>query len=154
MRAFSFKLERILSLRKHREREWEIRLAGITGECVRLSREIEERTMRKAEAFLHPATGVEVEAYIQRHRFMARLDQEIEKKNAELAVCEGEREKIQAEYVKYSRERKVLDNLKDKRAAEYAAEQKIEEVKQIDDINTVRAARGRERLADRESENG
>ena len=61
---------------------------------------------------------------------------------------------MQAEYLKYSRERKVLDNLKEKRAAEYAAGQKIEEVKQIDDINTGRAARRKERVAHRESENG
>ncbi len=141
MKAFRFKLERILSLRKHREREWEIRLAGITGECVRLSRAIEERTSRKVDAFLQGAAGEDVGAFLATHRYMARLDQEIGKKSAELAVCERKREEIKAEYLKYSRERKVLDNLKEKRAAEYAREQKIEEVKQIDDINTGRAAR-------------
>ena len=143
MKAFRFKLERILNLRKHREREWEIRLAGITGECVGLSREIEERSLRKAGAFLKGMAGEEAGAYLLTHRYMARLDQEIEKMSAELAVCERKREEIKLEYLKYSRERKVLDNLKEKRAAEYSAEQKIEEVKQIDDINTGRAARSK-----------
>lgn len=143
MKAFRFKLERILLLRKHREREWEIRLAGITGECVGLSREIEERTLRKADAFLTGTTGEEAQVFLTAHRYMARLDQEIEKKSAELAVCERKREEIQAGYLKYSRERKVLDKLKEKRAAEYSAEQKIEEVKHIDDINTGRAKRSK-----------
>ena len=151
MKAFRFKLERILSLRKYREREWEIKLAGITGECVRLSREIEERSLRKADAFLKGTTGEEVGVYLSTHRYMARLDQEIDKKSTELAVCQRKREEIKLEYLKYSRERKVLDNLKEKRAEEYADEQKIEEVKQIDDINTGRAARSRERIAGRES---
>ena len=143
MKAFRFKLERILSLRKHREREWEIKLAEITGECVRLTREIEERSMRKAEAFMKGAPAKEAQAFLMVHRYMVRLDQEIEKKSAELAVCEQKREEVKREYLKYSRERKVLDNLKEKRAAEYAAQQKVEEVKQIDDINTGRAARFR-----------
>ena len=63
MKAFRFKLERILSLRKHREREWEIKLAEITGECVRLSREIEERSMSKAEAFLKGTAAAEADAF-------------------------------------------------------------------------------------------
>jgi flagellar protein FliJ len=143
MKAFRFKLERILSLRKHREREWEIKLAVITGECVNLSREIEERTIRKANTFLKGAAGEEAGVYLASHRYMARLDQEIEKKSTELAVCERKREEVQVEYLKYSRDRKVLDKLKEKRAAEYSSEQKIEEVKQIDDINTGRAARSK-----------
>jgi flagellar FliJ protein len=150
MKAFRFKLERILSLRKHREREWEIRLAEITGKCVTLAREIEDRTIRKADALLRAAPRGEVEGYLATHLYMRRLDQEIEKKNAELAANEQKREQIQAEYLKYSRDRKVLDNLKEKRMAEYMAGQKVEEVKQIDDINTGRAARA-ERVTHRGS---
>jgi len=82
---------------------------------------------------------------------MARLTQEIEKKSAELKSCRRKREEIQAEYLKCSRDRKVLDNLKEKRMAEYMRAQKIEEVKQVDDINTGRAARAIERAASRES---
>ena len=139
MRAFRFKLERILTLRKHREREWEIKLAEITGKCVALRREIEDAASKKADAFFHqrPDTW----EYLTTHRYMRRLDQEIRKKSEELAVREQEREKVQAEYLKYSRNRKVLDKLKEKREAEYMHQQKVEEVKQIDDINTGRAAR-------------
>ncbi|MBN1686236.1 MAG: flagellar export protein FliJ [Spirochaetales bacterium] len=151
MKAFRFKLERILALRKHREHEWEIKLAEITGKCVKLMREIEERKSKKTGALLNGATGTEAEDYLSVHRYMARLDQEIQVRKIELESCERKRERVQAEYLRYSRERKVLDNLKEKRKAEYLGAQKVEEVKQIDDINTVRAARVLARAADRES---
>jgi len=141
MKAFHFKLERLLNLRKYREREWEIRLAEVTGRCVRLSKEIEERTGRKAEVFLRGNLGASASEYLAVHGFMKRLDQEIERKSAELASNEREREAVQEKYLEYSRERKVLDNLKAKRESEYRKIQKVEEVKQIDDINTGRAAR-------------
>ena len=141
MRAFHYRLERLLSLRRHREREWEIRLAEVTGHCVKLAREIEERSFKKAEALLSGLRGESVHDYLVTHEYMKRLDQEIEKKGAELAVRERERGEIQTEYLKASRDRKVLDNLKAKREAEYRKEQKVEEVKEIDDINTGRAAR-------------
>ena len=100
MKRFRFKLERILSLRKHREREWEIKLAEITGECVRLAREIEERSISKAEVFMKGAPAGEAHAFLTVHRYMARLDQEIAKKSAELAVCEQKREEVKREYLK------------------------------------------------------
>ena len=151
MKAFHFKLERILSLRKHREREWEVKLAEITGRCVNLEREIDERKRKKSDMFLHPVRFFEIGEYLSTHRYMARLEQEIDKKVKELTSCLRTREEIQAEYLKHSRERKVLDNLREKRMAEYMHTQKVEEVKQVDDINTGRAARAIERVADRES---
>ncbi len=151
MKAFHFKLERILSLRKHREREWEVKLAEITGRCVNLEREIDERKRKKSDMFLHPVRFFETGEYLSTHRYMARLEQEIDKKVKELTSYLRTREEIQAEYLKHSRERKVLDNLREKRMAEYMHTQKVEEVKQVDDINTGRAARAIERVADRES---
>ncbi|MBT3276086.1 MAG: flagellar export protein FliJ [Spirochaetales bacterium] len=145
MKSFKFKLERILSLRKYREREWEIRLAGVTGECVKLRREIEDRGMRKAKAFLdsHEKSTGEIDSVelLNSYRYMSRLDQESEKKGLELAEWEIKREEVQASYLDASRQRKVLDKLKEKRSFSYLKEQKTEEIKEIDDINTGRAAR-------------
>jgi flagellar protein FliJ len=144
MKAFQFKLERILAIRKHREREWEIRLAQATGECVQLRRDIESRVMHKAEALRrmgleHLGAGEMLES----HLYMARLDQEAERKSAELVVCERERERIQGHYLEASKDRKVLDKLREKRSGGYLKEQRTEEIKELDDINTGRAARRR-----------
>jgi flagellar FliJ protein len=142
MRAFRFKLERILSLRRHAERDWEIRLAGITGKCVSLRRDIEDRMERKAETMLQGSTrGASAEELLMKHRYMARLDQEAGKKHEELSESEQKREEVQAQYVEASKERKILDKLKEKRSATYIKHQRVEEAKQIDDINTGRASR-------------
>ena len=42
MQRFQFRLERLLDLRKYREREWELKLAEITGICLMIRRRIEE----------------------------------------------------------------------------------------------------------------
>lgn len=107
--------------------------------------------MRKADTFLHRAEGGSAAEYLWAHRYMMRLDQEIENRTVELQLCERKREQVRKEYVKHSRDRKVLENLKDKRKVEYIDQQKIEEVKEIDDINTGRAARALEIAAGRES---
>ena len=72
------------------------------------------------------------------------------RKRAQLTLSEQEREKIQKEYLEASRDRKVLSKLRERREAQYAKERKLEEVKEIDDINTGRAAIVRSRAYGRE----
>lgn len=144
MKAFQFKLDRILAIRKHREQEWEIRLAAATGECVRLRRDIQSRIERKAEALRRIGREhLDAGELLESHLYMARLDQEAARKSGELVACERERERIQAGYLEASRNRKVLDKLREKRSAGYLKEQRAEEIKHLDDINTGRAARRR-----------
>ncbi|MAG13914.1 MAG: hypothetical protein CMN78_04900 [Spirochaetales bacterium] len=142
MKRFRFKLERILSLRAYREREWELKLGMATGKCVRLSREIDDRTYLKARAALRGMKKQpQMADLLQNHLYLARIDQEIGHRNAELAEREKERKEVQAGYLDASKDRKVLSNLKDKLSEAYSKKQKLEEVKEIDDINTGRAAR-------------
>ena len=122
MRAFRFKLERILALRKYREREWEIKLAGATGECVQLRRDIEDREARKAGALNYAPDHTT-------HLYMARLQQEADRKAKELIEAEKRREEVQTEYLVASRDRKVLDKLKEKRSGAYLKEQKVRRLK-------------------------
>ena len=144
MKRFRYKLERILSLRAYSEREWELKLAKATGQCVRLAREIDDRNLRKARSALKGVRKEDnVANLLQNHLYMSRLDQEMQKRHGQLLEREKEREEVQSSYLKASRKRKVLSNLKEKRSIAYIKEQKVEEVKEIDDINTGRAARYR-----------
>ncbi len=52
-----------------------------------------------------------------------------------------EMEKVRARYLEASKERKVLDKLKDRRAKEYYDHQRDEEFKAVDDMNTAAAVR-------------
>lgn len=140
MRAFKFKLERILALRKYREREREIKLAEATGECVQLRRDIADRQQRKRD-MLAGQRGFGTAALLDSHLYMTRMQQESDKKTAALDKAEIRREEMQKEYLEASKDRKVLDKLKEKRSAGYLKEQRVEEVKEVDDINTGRASR-------------
>ena len=58
-----------------------------------------------------------------------------------------EMEKVRARYLEASKERKVLDKLKERRAQEYYDQQRDEEFKTVDDLNTSAAAsRGIEKV--------
>lgn len=149
MKRFNFRLERLLALRKHKEREWEIALATITGRCVALQREIDDMAKRKAFAFSHKyRRGLSDLDYVRATAlYMQRLDATTKRKQEELIQTSLEREGIQKKYLDASKDRKVLDKLKERRAREYYREAREEEVKSMDEINTSLFG-NKERLAE------
>ena len=98
MKSFTFRLERLLFLRKHKEREWELKLAEATGKCIVERKEIEHRLSLKAVAFRDYFSGTLSAAELAASNlYLARLDQEIERHERMLSGFELEREKMQAE---------------------------------------------------------
>ena len=153
MKRFRFKLERILALRAYKERDWELKLAGATGKCIQLAREIDDRTRRKAHSTLRSIEERKVISdLMQNHLYMSRLDQEMQNMQFQLIEREKEREEIQAAYLEASKDRKVLSNLKEKRSNAYSRERRVEEVKEVDDINTGRAAHKRSQSSGKSGE--
>lgn len=140
MRRFAFSLEKLLGLRQYHEREWELKLAEANGNCVRLNREIENRTLEKARAFSKKNRGEEnvmkrlwaVELYTN------RLKNESKRLENELMEAEIVKNNVQEKYLEVSRERKVLDKLKERRMSEYKAQMKrVEQLEQDDRNNAV-----------------
>jgi flagellar FliJ protein len=146
MRRFQFRLERFLDLRRWKEREWEIALAKILGECLLLENRIAEIGVEIGTSRLAAFTDgarVDVEAMARRELYVQRLARERERAAATLVMKRAEMEKVRARYLEASRERKVLDKLKDRRAGEYYKHQREEEFKTVDELNTAAAvARG------------
>jgi flagellar FliJ protein len=145
MRRFRFALEKVLELRRYKEREWELKLAKITGECQLLKQEIQARTdelVRSMQACAQPGRMVvDMQNRWVHELFMLRLKQEREHLSDELELQESKRQEVQEKYFAASRERKVIEKLKERKAAEYMDMQKKEEIKQIDDINNSRYRR-------------
>lgn len=142
MKQFAYRLERLLNLRKYREREWEHKLADATRICINLQREIDDRYSGKSQVlhsrFQSGMSPTELFAY---HLYTARLDQEISSRQFSLMQGEKERLKVQEGYIEASKNRKVLENLKDRQALAYNKIKKLEEVRELDDINTGRVGR-------------
>jgi flagellar protein FliJ len=142
MRRFQFRLERFLDLRRWKEREWEIALAKILGECLLLEhRIIEIGTEIGSSLFSDFTMGarVDVEAMSRRELFVQRLALERERAQVTLVEKRKEMEKVRAKYLEASKERKVLDKLKERRAGEYYEHQRDEEFKSVDEMNSAAA---------------
>jgi flagellar protein FliJ len=151
MRRFQFRLERFLDLRRWKEREWEIALAKILGECLLLENRIIEIGTEIGASRLAVFTDgarVDIAAMGRRELYVQRLAVERERARVTLEGKRREMEKVRAKYLEASKERKVLDKLKERRSSEYYDHQRDEEYKTVDDLTTAAAAsRGREEAA-------
>jgi flagellar FliJ protein len=133
-------------LRRHKERDWEIKLAAITGKCFLIRREIENRHGSISRNILNlriPKGRVDTGSLYTRDLYVTRLGKEISVLEKDLELKEEERAETQNRYLEASRDRKVLDKLKEKREAQYYLEQKREDFKIADDISNGAATRKR-----------
>lgn len=146
MRRFQFRLERFLELRRWKEREWELALAKILGECLLLERRIAEIAEEISSSLLSvfvSGTRIDIEAMTRRELYVQRLAVERERKRARLVERRVELERVRAKYLEAAKDRKVLDKLKERQRGDYYEHQKDEEFKSIDDMNTAGASRSR-----------
>ncbi len=135
MRKYQFRLERLLEIRKYRELESELKLAAATGECVRLQTEIAEMDLarRSTLAQRYEIGGVDLAYLTAAELYMRRLDARTRSNQEELVERERERDTAREEYLAASRDRKVLDRLKEKRETAYRREQLRQEIFEVDD---------------------
>lgn len=144
MKRFHFRLERLLELRSYRERQWLAKLAAASGLCTRLSRRITENGEAARGAFyLDPRRGHELDYSVLTYRehYINRLGQEQVKLKEELEEKMQQRAQVQSKYQEVSREKKVLEKLKEKRESDYYSQAKLEEFKEVDDLNSSQFVR-------------
>jgi flagellar FliJ protein len=137
MRRFRFRLERLLELRARREREALYRLAEATGHCVRLARRIQELGQQRGPAYRSVSGGVgslDLGLFAYRERYLAWLEASRRRLSEELERRERHRLEVQARYLEAAREHKVLEKLKERRAAEHRRRARIEEFNVLDEV--------------------
>ncbi|MDR1587810.1 MAG: flagellar export protein FliJ [Treponema sp.] len=142
MKRFSFGMEKVLSLREYREEEAKLELGRAVGALA----EIEDKIRRTAgnrcraaqERFSGKNSALDIAVW---DNYIIRLDQEAEKLTEEAARAEAIVEEKRELYLEASRERKVIEKLKEKREKEYRREVFAEETKELDDISGVARAR-------------
>ena len=135
MKPFAFSLEKVLKLRKYREDEAKIELGRAVGVLAELESNIRataEERVRAAAAQFSPGNGaVEIQQYMV---YLLRLDNTKERLLKEAAMAELKIEEARNVFLEASRERKVLDKLKEKRKKEYKKLVIAGETKNLDDI--------------------
>jgi len=134
MRLFHYRLQKILDIRAYHEREWELKLAVIVGECLKLENQLKELAVKRVQTRMQGRGAFSIEEFMTRERYLTWIDREVEKLQKQLAEKELIRAEIQAAYLEASRERKVLDKLKEHRQAQNYRFQLQEEQKVTDEI--------------------
>lgn len=137
MKKFEFSLQTVLSLRESEEREWENELAAVTGECVKIRREIEHYGMEKSRC-AEENTFRDINSLMAVSNYQSLMDKKSEEAGKRLAMKEREREKVLKDFIEASKKRKILDKLKEKQKDEYHYLRNKHEEKMTDDLNNSR----------------
>ncbi len=147
MKRYSFRLERFLKLKRYVEREWEQRLAYISGICLEIENRIAYMGGEINRVMLEENPGgnteieeIDINELISREMYIYRLNSKISELQDELAKRREELQEVREKYLAASRERKVLEKLKEKKETEYYRLQKLDEIKTIDDLNNAKWA--------------
>jgi flagellar FliJ protein len=142
MKRFSFNLEKVLTLRKFTEQEAKIELGRAVGALSEIERHIvsvaEERVIAARDQFSPENSAAMIQQYMF---YILRLDATRDQLLKDAAQAELKVEEAREAFLEASRDRKVLDKLKEKRAAEYRKEMFDAEGKTLDDIASGRLAR-------------
>ncbi len=142
MKRFRFDLEKLLELRVYREKETEQALARAMGDLAAIEARLRELAgERVAVASGRFAPGRTAADMRSAELYLLRLEKAKEKLLEEAAKAELAVAAAREAYVEASRDRKILDKLKEKRKAEYRKTAAVEEVKTIDDISGGATAR-------------
>jgi flagellar FliJ protein len=142
MKRFKFDLEKILEIRAYREREAEIELGRAVGVLAALEQEIKSvAASRSRAASGRFASGNGSGGIRQYDLYIRRLDAERDRLLGEAAEAELKAETARQVFIEASRERKILDKLKEKRRREYREELLAEEAKTMDDLFRVSAGK-------------
>jgi flagellar export protein FliJ len=145
MRRFSFKLEKILELRRYAEQEWELKLAEVTGRVVSVEREIESWGRRRHSTSRYHAGPGTIDMTILRSKeeYVSRIDQRVLELQHQLAALETERAKVREGYVQASKKRKALTRLKERQSHEYYRDALRDEGRVLDEIAGSQLIRSR-----------
>jgi flagellar FliJ protein len=142
MKVFHFSLEKILKLRTYREQEAKINLGRAIGVLTEIENRIkaaaEDRYRAAAERFAPDNDALKIIHY---ERYIQRLDQERDQLLEDAAQAELVVEEKRNRYLEASRDRKVLDKLKEKREKEYRKAFFAGETRELDDISGGKDAR-------------
>ncbi|GHV86685.1 flagellar protein FliJ [Spirochaetia bacterium] len=142
MRRFKFKLQKILKLREDRERETELELGKAVGALSALElkiRKVAEEKVKAAGNRFNTANNLnQMQSY---DFYILRLDQTKDLLLEAAAKAEFVVEEARKVYLEASRDRKIIDKLRERREKEYRHTMKLEEIAVIDDISSGTAAR-------------
>ena len=139
MKKFQFKLEKFFELKAYREREAEIALGHAIGELSLIENEIKSIAGKRLEASaLRFKAGSSADEIRYADLYILRLDRTADRLMEDAAKAELKVSEARDAYLEASKEKKILEKLKEKKEKEYKKFVLLEEDKAIDEINNQR----------------
>lgn len=156
MRAYRFRLQRLRDVRRHREREVEIRFGAAAGAVAGIDRRLDEIDLAHATNTVADLAGMEARSasvdspvVLDRDRlgnsgwYLRRLEQEKQQLLQDRELRTAELAEIAAEYAEAAKARKVLDKLSERQERAHTREQRKSEQAAADELTGSRSARER-----------
>jgi len=136
MKKFSFRLEKVLQLRKFREEECKIELGHAISGLNVIENDIKITAVKRRKAASQRFNAAnEIGAW---DNYILRLDQETERLMEKAAQAEIIVEEKRALYLEASKDLKTLEKLKEKRGKEHRKEMLDSQMTEVDDITASR----------------
>ncbi|MCL6589571.1 MAG: flagellar export protein FliJ [Firmicutes bacterium] len=140
MKKFKFKLETVLKVKSRVEelRQKELKEAEVRREQARRQLAQRQEEMAATVANYREQFQANIDLYKANdyHRFIKWLSKQIELATQHLEQCEQEVHRRRLKLMEATREKKVLEKLKEKAYEEYKAEELREEIKFLDELGT------------------
>jgi len=144
MRKFRFNLQRVLDYRQTIEDALLTELAAIRADYDReLTRLVDMTRARNrfGQRMRDQLSGGEPEKIKQAYRYLQQLTRRVSDQEARVRVLAERKDRKTAEVIEASRDRKVLQRLREYKITEHRHEAERQEQKFLDDVACVRHAR-------------
>ncbi|MDR2392625.1 MAG: flagellar export protein FliJ [Treponema sp.] len=142
MRQFQFGLKKVLALREYREQETKVALGSAIGALTQIERkiaDIEAERIRVGNEQCNAGRGTaEIMAF---DRYVQRLENTRNRLLEDAAKAEHTVQAAREVYLAASRDRKIMDKVREHQEAEYRKLQLVEETKMLDEAGSSRLQR-------------
>lgn len=134
MKKYNFNLDTVLSLRENIEKEWEAKLGKANREVQLVQNRIDLLWEKLHTSHL---TQVDVHQFQIKCIYEDRLNYQVDNEKVLLKEKEIERDNVKEVYLQKSKDRKILDKLKDKSIKKYKKDLLKEDSVIIDELNSA-----------------
>jgi flagellar FliJ protein len=135
MKSFNFKLEKLLELKNHKEKEKAAELAEVTGRYANTLNKIESLKIKKkvilGTRFGDLGNSVK---FIENEYQIGAINSKISELKKLLEKINEEKEEKRLKYVDALKDKKILEKLKEKQALEHKKAELSSAEKELDDI--------------------
>ena len=133
-------MEKLLEIRKFKERERSLELAEVTGRYISKENEIKKFALLRKQILKSRFDYADNSSYTD-SVFLDSQNSAVREKIAslkeELEEIGSEREKVREKYIEALRDKNVLEKLKEKKKAEHKKTETAKENKALDDISVT-----------------